>query len=426
MDWVGSGVEDELVEWLVAASKERYASEKALDPFATSMRDFDDVAHDLTIVRDGKDSDRERWGQRLTDLKKTGFLVEDRSALSALGKNVLNVWQKFEITSDKYAEISRHVVVVFEAVKLKVENYSDLLTYWSDLRERYDPVLLIDNWDSLFALNFLDRPRGKFTPGNHIDKITTQVVEIELGLSKLAETLSNNPAAVEGADKLERACSGKIPRARHRATFAIAMELFLTRGAFYDTVIDKFGFPQKPRNWTALDGVEKERLGLILKHYLEDSSYGEVAEDVPAHDLKDSDNVATLKQTALVLPEVDYSTVLKGVPNPKKKAKLKKAGGTKPKKKIDYIAKAKRDKEVGDLGEEFALNYERWRLRDFPALQEKILHTATEDDGAGYDILSFNTDGSERHVEVKTTVGSLNADFFISESSRINVRTNCN
>ena len=35
-------------------------------------------------------------------------------------------------------------------------------------------------------------------------------------------------------------------------------------------------------------------------------------------------------------------------------------------------------------------------------------------DGAGYDILSFETDGTERFLEVKTTVGYERTPFFIS------------
>jgi len=415
LDWVGSGVENELTRWLIAASKERYASEKALDVFATSMRDFDDVALDLTIIRDGKESDRDRWGQRLTDLKKADFLVDDRSALNSLGNNVLDAWRQFGLTSEKQAEISRHVVVINEALKLEATNYIAMLNYWSELRGRYDPVLLIDNWDSLFALNFLDKSREGFAPGLHVGKVTTQVVEIELGLSSFAESLSDNPAAVEGAKRLERTCSGKIPRARHRATFAIAMELYLTNGEFYKTVIEKFGFPQKPRNWTGLDSDEAKRLGLVLKHYLENGSVSEVSEAPPTGGIAKIKKEAKPEDTVLKLPTVDYSAVLKGVPKPHKKAKPKKISGSKPKTKIDYVAKAKRDKQVGDLGEEFALNYERWRLRDLPDLCKKIVHVATEDDGAGFDILSFNEDGSERHVEVKTTTGPLSSDFFISE-----------
>lgn len=37
-------------------------------------------------------------------------------------------------------------------------------------------------------------------------------------------------------------------------------------------------------------------------------------------------------------------------------------------------------------------------------------------DGSGYDILSFKTDGSEKHIEVKTTSGERLRPFFISDN----------
>ena len=52
---------------------------------------------------------------------------------------------------------------------------------------------------------------------------------------------------------------------------------------------------------------------------------------------------------------------------------------------------------------------------DQPSLAEKIIHTSVvQGDGAGYDIKSFNEDGSVRFIEVKTTKGPLNTDFFMS------------
>jgi hypothetical protein len=39
-------------------------------------------------------------------------------------------------------------------------------------------------------------------------------------------------------------------------------------------------------------------------------------------------------------------------------------------------------------------------------------------DGTGYDVSSFLLDGSPHHIEVKTTRGSINAPFFLSEGER--------
>ena len=48
-------------------------------------------------------------------------------------------------------------------------------------------------------------------------------------------------------------------------------------------------------------------------------------------------------------------------------------------------------------------------------MSKKVLHVSVlEGDVAGYDIQSFEIDGSIRYVEVKTTEGAPSTDFFIS------------
>lgn len=64
-------------------------------------------------------------------------------------------------------------------------------------------------------------------------------------------------------------------------------------------------------------------------------------------------------------------------------------------------------KKTGTLGERFILRYEKHRLRKegLHNLVDKIEQISKTDIGAGYDILSFNSDGSRRYIEVKTRVG---------------------
>jgi hypothetical protein len=50
-----------------------------------------------------------------------------------------------------------------------------------------------------------------------------------------------------------------------------------------------------------------------------------------------------------------------------------------------------------------------------PDLAVQIVHVSkAEGDGAGYDILSFEADGKAKYIEVKTTTGSSDSDFFVS------------
>lgn len=73
--------------------------------------------------------------------------------------------------------------------------------------------------------------------------------------------------------------------------------------------------------------------------------------------------------------------------------------------KRDYEKLQKTNIATGLKGEKLVVEYEYDRLKGYPDLQKKIEHKSRDDDGLGYDILSFEIDGSERHIEVKTTKG---------------------
>ena len=76
-----------------------------------------------------------------------------------------------------------------------------------------------------------------------------------------------------------------------------------------------------------------------------------------------------------------------------------------------------RAKQIGLAGEEFIMEEERKKLcdADKPGLAKKIIHVSKDwGDGAGYDILSYDVDGAEIYIEVKTTVRDINAGFIIT------------
>jgi hypothetical protein len=83
----------------------------------------------------------------------------------------------------------------------------------------------------------------------------------------------------------------------------------------------------------------------------------------------------------------------------------------------DYAAKDAKNRKLGLEGELLVLAFEQSRLRQLGhhQLALKIVHTSViQGDGAGYDIKSFNEDGSDRYIEVKSTNGSLATDFYMS------------
>lgn len=90
--------------------------------------------------------------------------------------------------------------------------------------------------------------------------------------------------------------------------------------------------------------------------------------------------------------------------------------------KFDPAARDARNRKLGYFGEEAVFHHEREKLQAVGRsdLAKKVLWTSQEiGDGAGYDIFSFDPDGSERLIEVKTTNGPARTPFFLSENERL-------
>jgi hypothetical protein len=74
--------------------------------------------------------------------------------------------------------------------------------------------------------------------------------------------------------------------------------------------------------------------------------------------------------------------------------------------RVDFVARDAANRDLGRRGEEFVLEFERRRLHEGGqrTLVNQVEWTAQiRGDGAGYDLRSFNPDGTERLIEVKTT-----------------------
>jgi hypothetical protein len=71
--------------------------------------------------------------------------------------------------------------------------------------------------------------------------------------------------------------------------------------------------------------------------------------------------------------------------------------------------------EIGRAGENWVINHERNYLIDNGKneLAQKVIRVSETNISAGYDILSFEIDDSEKYIEVKTTALSK-VEFFIS------------
>ncbi len=86
---------------------------------------------------------------------------------------------------------------------------------------------------------------------------------------------------------------------------------------------------------------------------------------------------------------------------------------------VDYLEREARNVSLGASGELFALELEDRRLREEGRtdLANRIEHVSrTQGDGLGYDIVSFDSNGRERFIEVKTTRFGASTPFFASRN----------
>lgn len=87
--------------------------------------------------------------------------------------------------------------------------------------------------------------------------------------------------------------------------------------------------------------------------------------------------------------------------------------------KRDYIEREARNSSLGLAGEKFIVEYEQWRLSAAGEenLAGKVEHvSATQGDGLGFDVLSYDVSGRERFIEVKTTSFGKETPFFITRN----------
>lgn len=94
---------------------------------------------------------------------------------------------------------------------------------------------------------------------------------------------------------------------------------------------------------------------------------------------------------------------------------------------VNYLAREAANHRLGRAGEEFVVQFERARLREAgrDSLADMVEHVAvTEGDGLGFDVRSYELNGKDRLIEVKTTRFGKQTPFFatrneVSVSSRV-------
>ena len=92
------------------------------------------------------------------------------------------------------------------------------------------------------------------------------------------------------------------------------------------------------------------------------------------------------------------------------------AAGASTPSKTDYVLRQKENSRLGAAGEQWVFAYEKKRLSAAGRkdLAKQVEWVAQKDDSKGYDILSFDEEGNELFIEVKTTNGGVKTPFYLS------------
>ncbi|MEO7200421.1 MAG: DUF3883 domain-containing protein [Dokdonella sp.] len=162
-----------------------------------------------------------------------------------------------------------------------------------------------------------------------------------------------------------------------------------------------------------------------INGYKPRSNYQSVLLDIVASQLAGNTIIDSAAQAAVERPAVNAvvsDLISVWVPTPKFKKVSEVAAGCTPQFlpfKRDYLAREARNRSLGLAGELFVLELEARRLyaEGKRVLSERVEHVAvSQGDGLGYDILSFERDGRERLIEVKTTAFGELTPFYVSRN----------
>ena len=129
--------------------------------------------------------------------------------------------------------------------------------------------------------------------------------------------------------------------------------------------------------------------------------------------------LAAVQQPAITPTQTDFTKVIAVAPSKNDQRALNEPRNPYTFKAVkrDYLEREAKNRSLGLAGEEFIVLFEHWRLIELGQhrLADKVEHVSqSKGDGLGYDVLSFETDGKERLIEVKTTTFGRETPFFVS------------
>ncbi|WP_372825127.1 DUF3883 domain-containing protein [Polaromonas sp.] len=127
--------------------------------------------------------------------------------------------------------------------------------------------------------------------------------------------------------------------------------------------------------------------------------------------------LAAVQQPAVVPTQTDFKSVKSEAPKKQHRVTESTSPLLFKAVKRDYLEREAQNRSLGLAGEEFVVLFEHWRLLELgqQRLADRVEHVSkSKGDGLGYDVLSFESDGKERLIEVKTTTFGRDTPFFVS------------
>lgn len=165
---------------------------------------------------------------------------------------------------------------------------------------------------------------------------------------------------------------------------------------------------------------------LPRKNFQRNVLFEAVRRHVAHHHQLDDLALSAAERPAIAAELTDFSRVLREAPQAERSPMRERTPAyLQSPVRRDYFAREAQNRSLGEAGELFALDFERWRLVREGAgqLAEHVEHVSvTEGDGLGYDIRSFEPDGRSRFIEVKTTGFGERTPFFVSSNEALFAR----
>lgn len=164
-------------------------------------------------------------------------------------------------------------------------------------------------------------------------------------------------------------------------------------------------------------------------------NYQELLRDVVLDRLERDPRIARVTAEVVGAPVApafvggDWQSLIVDPPRSERKRAVaeRRIASVRPMRSVNYLEQEARNSALGRAGEVFVLEVEQRRLHSLGAkkLADRIEHVArTQGDGLGYDILSYETSGRERLIEVKTTrFGSMTPFFATANEVKVSVDT---